>query len=910
MPIGTRLKAAALNLFHKSRVEADLDKEVRAYVESLADELIASGVPAAEARRRALAETGGIEPVKQAVRDGRAGTAFEVFLRDARYGVRQLKRNPAFAWTAILTLALGIGATTTIFSAVYSLLLRPLPYPNAGQLMAISSHSVKAPGTMLMSPDFVASQEGLKSFQQFAGYVWRNRNVTGAGDPVRVNWVGVTANFLPMLGVVPQLGRNIRPEEDRPGGPPVVLLSDHFWRNQLHGDPKVVGKTVTLDGTAETVIGVLPANFSFPDLVLEPDLYAPLDMNHDATFSVSKPIFGVHAIARLRDGVSPDQAAAEVQSFFQERARNYPAFMAAFLANVIYGRQMVVEPLQRDLIGDNRKSLLILFVSVLAVLLIACVNVANLQLARATSRRHETAVRNALGASRLRIIRQLLVENSVLSILAAALGCVFAFAATFGIRHANSLDASGTLGSWRMAEVLRLPFGKLSGLIHVDGWVIAFAAAVAVFTTLLFGLAPAVVSTRADLRGSLQTAALRISAGPQQRFLRHTLLVFEVALAVALLYGSGLLIRSFVQAMRYDSGFDPAGTLTATTLLDDSRYSSPAQGEQFSSRLLARLQVLPGVGSAALASSLPLGLTDSDSFSFGNDPNPPMAARQFAPSISVTPDYFRSIGTPLIAGRPFDATDNASSPLVAIVNRAFARRFFNGDAVGKHLRVDGVLNNHPAMIPATVVGVAEDVRHSGLERDVEPEIYLPMAQFPNWIIHLVLRANGDLVSLVDPMRKALLAVDPQQPLFDVETMDERVGDALSQRRMIMLLIAVFAALALILSAVGVYGVFAYSVSQREREMGIRLALGASRARLLRLVVGQAARLILIGSALGIGTALWIGRFLSSALVGVTPHDAVSLFAACSVMAAVAVMASFLPALTAANTDPNAVLRAE
>jgi predicted permease len=905
MAMGSRLRAAVSNLLHKDRAEAELDEEIRAYVEEQADEMIAAGVEPVEARRRALAGAGCVEPLKQVVRDRRAGTDLELLLRDVFYGLRQLRRNPAFTWTALITLALGIGATTTIFSAVYTLLLRPLPYPKADEVVAIASRSADSPTNLVASPDFFAAENGLTSFQAVAGYLWRNRNVTGVGNPVRVNWVGVTANFLPMLRVVPQLGRVMRPDEDRRDGPPVVLLSDRFWRSQLHADSKVVGKQVVLDGITQTVIGVLPSSFSFPDLALEPDVYGPLDLDPDTNFSVRKPIYGIHTIARLRDGVSLVQAKAEVRAFFEQRTKSLPAWVTT----MIHDQQMLVDPLQQYMTGANREPLLILFAAVVGLFLISCVNVANLQLARAVSRRHETAVRNALGASRARLIRQFLLESLVLSILAAALGSAIAFLVTLLIRHANRPEALERAQSWHVAQVLHLPFGKLSGLIQVDGWVVLFAIGAAILTTFLFGLAPAIFTTRTDVRGSLQLAGMRISSGREQRGTRHVLLILEVGLAVMLLSGSGLLIRSFVNVMRYDAGFDPDNTLTARTLLDDTRYSSADKIQSFTGQLVTRLKALPGVQFAALSSALPLGLTYGNAFTFGNDPNPPLPARQYGTLITVTPDYFRAVGTSLISGRAFTDTDTATSPSVVIVNRAFARRYFADDALGKHFRIGGAIDHHPAMMPTTVIGVAEDVRHDGLEQEVQPEIYVAMAQMPVSDIHIVVRSMQS-ASLAEPIRQALLAVDAQQPLFEIETLDELVADAVSQRRMVMLLITIFALLGLVLSAVGVYGVFAYSVSQRTQEMGIRLALGASRSRLLRLVIGQAAKLILIGSVLGIGSALWAGRFLSSVLVGVSSHDAISLFSAWALMTVLALMASFIPAATAASTDLNAVLRSE
>jgi predicted permease len=903
----SRIKSAARNLFRRRQVESQLDEEVRSYVDMIADEKIASGMSASEARRTALAGVGGIEQVKQAVREHRAGTGIELLWQDTRYGLRQLRRNRGFTLTAVVTLGLGIGATTAIFSAVYSLLLRPLPFDDSKQLVYISSDFPTGRWNTLLSPDFVAAQSGTRSFVQFAGYCKRvvNSNLTSGGDPIRVSQINVTANFFPTLGVLPQLGRNFSSNEDRRNGPPVILLSDRLWRNRFHADPGVVGKAVTLDDKAQTIIGVLPPHFSFPDLALEPDVYAAADLDPDNVLTLRQSVLMMHAIARLRPGVSMEQAQAELQAFFLAHARGYPDPIARSLA----GRQMVVEPLQRHLTGDDRKPLYILLVCVAAVLLIACANVANLQLARAVSRRHETALRGALGASRLRLIRQFLVESLILSSLAAVLGLTIAFVFTSLIRYEGTLDGSQMALHSRAAQLLRLPFGKLSVAVEVDGWVLAFTVGLALLTTLLFGLAPAISGTRTDLRNALQGPALRISSGRELRLLRHGLLVIEVGLAVVLLSSAGLLIRSFLNVLRYDSGFDPNNTLTGVTELSGQPYRSDSGAELirgFVDRLLPRLKALPGVQAAAVTNALPLEPDmAATTIIFKDSPGHlPLAYR-----ISVTPDYFRAVGTTIFRGHAFTTDD--IEPRVAIVNRAFANQFFAGDALGKRfVRYEDAQKNSDPSAWFTIVGIADDVRHNGLEHEVLPEFFVPMSQIPDPHIDIVLRTATDPASLANAMRQAVLAVNREQPLFDVQTMDQRVSDAIAQRRLIMLLIACFALLAVVLSAVGVYGVFAYSVTQRAHEMGIRLALGASRNALLRLIVMQAARLIALGGVLGVGTALALSRLLASLLVGVTPHDAVSFSLAWAMMTIVALSASTLPAADAARTDLMSVLHSE
>jgi putative ABC transport system permease protein len=904
MRLWFRFRSALRNLFRRPQVESQLDEELRAYIEMVTDERIAAGMSASEARRTAMAEFGGVEQVKQTVRDHRAGTAAELVWQDIRYAFRQLRRNPAFALTAVITLGLGIGATTSIFSAVYALLVRPLPYPQSDQLGYISAEFIPEAGE-LISPEFVAAQQGLKSFSQVAGYWSANSNLTGAGDPVRVDWAGITANFLPMLGIRPQLGRGFRDDEERPGGPAVILLSDRFWRSYFHADPNIVGKSVAIDGKQQTIIGVLPPHFSFPDFALEPQVYGLADLDPDTSpAAMAKPVVFMRAIGRLRPGVSMQQAQAEVQSLFLARSHSYPAFLASYWAK----RLMVVQSLQTHLAGDDRRPLLILFACVAAVLLIACANVANLQMARVVSRRHEMAVRGALGASRYRLMRQSLVESLTLSALSAALGLAIAWVTTTLIRRTASVADS--LSSGREAQILRLPLGKIGTVIHVDGWVLAFTIGLALVTALLFGIAPALSGAAgADLRNALQSGAQRITAGRRQRFMRHALLVLEVGLAVVLLCCAGLLIRSFVNVLRYENGFDPAHTLTGTTLLSVRRYPSPEATSRFTEQLLSQLEAIPGVEVAALGQALPLGQVDGDAFS-EDSPNPPVGMQDVAPSIGITPNYFRAVGTPILQGRPFTIDDTGSSNPVVIVNLAFAQRYFGGNAIGKRFFIGQQVNGAFRFVPTTVVGVTADVRHNGIEHDIEPEFFVPMTQIPAYNIDLILRSRVDPSLLAGAMRKALTAVDREEPLFDIQTMEERVGDLVSQRRLIMLLTVCFAVLAVVLSAVGVYGVFAYSVTQRAQEMGIRLALGSSRSGVLRLVVSEAAWLVGLGGVLGLGAALALSRLLASLLVGVTPRDPASFATAWVLMTLIVLFASAIPASQAARMNLIAVLHSD
>ena len=912
----TRVRSALRNLLRKQQIESDLDAEIRSYVDAATSEKIAGGLSHDEARRRALAESGGMEHVKQAVRNGRAGMLAESVGQDIRYGLRQMRHNPAFTWTAVITLGLGIGATTAIFSAVYALLIRPLPYPGSSRLMEISQGWPKTGdyGGGLVSQDFLAAQSSLKSFRSIAGYVYDSgapwnfsgdQNLTGTGDPIRVKVVRITANFLPVLGVTPAQGRNFLSSEDREGGPSVAILSHRLWENEYGSDSKIIGSSIMLAGKAWTVVGVLPAHFIFPHAAIEPDVYIPADLLASTSLaSTNVTVEPVGMIGRLRDDASLKQAQSELNLFAENRVKGY----ASLFVEWADGRQMAAEPLQHYLAGDNREPLMILLACVGAVLLIACANVANLQLARAVAREHEMALRGALEAGRLRLTRQFLVESLTLATMAALLGLAIAAAVTWLIRRGGMPGQfdSFSPGSFT-AELLQAPFGKLSAAVQVNGWVLAFTAGLTLLTTVLFGLAPAIGASRADLRTSLQGSARQISSGRQQRRLRSVLLMTEIGLAVVLLTGAGLLIRSFVNVLRNDSGFDPRQSLTGQ--IQRNRSEAPEKLSGFVQQLLPRLQALPGVQAAAIASALPLqNCPRTRRLKFGDGPQPSYLAQPRACSISVSPQYFRAAGTSVLQGRPFSDEDSAGTAPVAIVNLAFARQHFNGNALGRQF---GAIEGPNKFSRMTIVGIVQDVRYNGLTGNIGPAIYLPFDQVPTQgELDILLRTAFEPGSLASTMRKAVIDADPDQPLFDVQTMDERMSQSVAQQRLMMLLIASFAVLAVILAGVGIYGVFAYWVNQRRQEMGIRLALGASRARVLRLVTLQALRLTLAGSILGVVSAFLLSKWLSSMLVGVTGHDPVSFSAAWVLMTAIALLASLIPAAQAAQTDLMSVLHSE
>jgi predicted permease len=538
------------------------------------------------------------------------------------------------------------------------------------------------------------------------------------------------------------------------------------------------------------------------------------------------------------------------------------------------------------------------------VLLIACANVASLQLARTVTREPEMALRGALGASRLRLIRQSLVENLTLSAIASVLGLAIAAAIASLIRQSA---AGEWISNSPVAGLLQAPFGKLSAAVEVNGWVLAFTAGLALLTTILFGIAPAIGSSRADLRTSLQGSGGRASSGRQHRRLRSALLVAEIGLAVLLLTGAGLLIRSFAHVLQNDSGFDSRQCLTAKVQRNPSE--EPEKTKALAQQLLPRLKEIPGVHAAAIGTKLPLEhIYQGRTLAFGDGPPLPVGQRPNARSISISSEYFAATGTSLLQGRTFTSADNATAVSVAIVNQAFARKYFNGDALDKQFRIS--LHGHNIFTPITAVGVVQDVHYDSLEADIQPVIYLPFDQVPFDEVNILLRTGVEPGSLTAAMRKAVLDIDPTQPLFDVATMESRLSRSLAQRRLIMLMIATFAMLAMILAGVGVYGAFSYWVSQRRQEMAIRLALGSSRPELLRLIVAQAMRLILAGGVTGIAGAWFVDRLLASMLVGVKVHDPISLSLAWGLMTLIALVGSCVPARSASHTNAMSVLHSE
>jgi putative ABC transport system permease protein len=800
----------------------------------------------------------------------------ERLIQDVRYGVRMLWKRPGFTAVVVLTLALGVGANTAIFSVVNAVLLRPLPYRNAERLVWVAGNVRGGTARASVSPpDYVDYRAQNTVFEEFAASttVPNAVNLTGAGEPERLTGSRVTANYFRAFGVEPALGRVFLADEERAGPESVAVLSDGLWKRRFGGDPSVVGKSLTLDGRAVTVVGVAPPEFQYP---AGAELWLPLDFD-DPEMKMRAAHF-LRPIGLLKEGVTLEQARAETDLIARRLEEQYPESNARWSLTLI--------PLQEQLVGGVRTSLWVLLGAVGFVLLIACANISNLMLARATARRRELALRTALGASRWRVARQQLTESVLLSLAGGALGLL--------------------LASWGVEVLVALGAGDIprSREIGVDGRVLAFTAALSVLTGLAFGLLPALRASRTNLNEVLKDA-VRGTAGPGRGRVRAALVVSEIALALTLLVGAGLLVKSFVGLRGVSPGFDPANVLTVRIDLARARYAKAEQAAGFFGELQRRVAGLPGVEAAGMVSELPLSGQPNDMY-FSVAGRPPQTAGEkvTADYRRVNHDYFRAMRVPVLRGRGFTEQEAAGDARVVVVNEALVRNFFpDEDPLGKRLVIDfGKAEEFE------IVGVAGDVRHRSLEGGVYQMMYVPTLRIGG--TNLVVRTTSDPLTLASAVRGEVAAVDRDQPVSAIRTMEEVVSGSVAQQRFRTLLLAAFACVALLLAGVGIYGVIAYSVTHRTHEIGVRMALGAGAADILKMVIGQGMALALLGVAFGLLAALALTRVLSSLLFGVTATDAATFAAVSFLIAAVAFLACLLPARRATKVDPMVALRYE
>jgi len=874
-----------------AQVAADVEEELGFHLEMVAAELVDAGWPQEEARMEARRRFGDLEGTREyccALDESKENQMkwmgrMEELGQDLRFAGRQLLKSPGFSLVAALTLALGIGATTAIFSVVYGAVLRPLPFQDPERLVMGGFVSDEGKVQKAFSaPNFLDWKAASHTLSGVTSIENGTLNLSGDGsEPERLQAAQVGADFFKVMGIQPLAGRTFAPGEDKAGASRVAVISEKLWRGRFGGDPGLIHRSILLNGEPYQVIGVLQKGVQLPSSA---DVWVPKVFSADEMQSRGGVFFA--AIGRLAPGVTLEAARAEADVIGRRLSAQYPD------ANASYFKTMTVESLSDQILGDTRKPLLILLGAVGFVLLIACVNVANLLLVRAAVREGEIVIRAALGAGRGRIIRQLLTESLVLALAGGAAGVAIASWIVKG------LIALGPQGIPRLDQA------------HVDGTALLFALGISLLTGILFGLAPALQTSRTDLSGVIREGT-RGSKGRAGTRARGVLVVVETALAVILLAGAGLLIRSFSRLQDVSPGFEPEHAMTFKLQLPEKRYSTEEKLRGFTGALIERLERLPGVEAAgATFSGMPFGgNVDVLTFSVAGRPPAPVDKEEAIRIATATPGYFKALGLRVVRGRPFMPQDRAGAPQVVVINEAAVRKHFPGEnPLGHRIElgwtVDGVHRG------GEIVGVVADFKQDALENEIEPELFLPYDQAPQDALSVVLRTRSDSQGLVSAIQSQVRGLDPDLPVYGMQPVGELVATSTSQPRFYMLLLGGFAALALVLAAVGIYGVIAYAVRQRTQEIGIRMALGASRDRVMGMVVRQGLTLALLGAAAGLLGAFLATRGLRSLLYEVSASDPMTYVGVAAVLIAVAAVASYLPARRAARTEPQLALRGE
>ena len=876
------------SLLRSAQQDQELDDELRDHVERKTQEYVAQGMAQAEARRRARLDLGGIEQTKERCRDARRVNWIQDFVQDLHYGVRTLRKSLGFTAIAVLTLALGIGANTAIFSVVNAIYLSPLPYPNASKIYVVSRIGNQYGGESISPAIFAAWREQQAgAFEHLALLHWAGAaTLTGFGDPLQVPAMGISADFLAMLGVRPALGRDFAPEEGAAGGPNVVMLGNSLWRMQFGADPNVVGRSITLDDKPYTIIAVLPAGFEDPSFSSpHARLWFPVRIPATTT-DVGNG--GLLCLGMLKRDVSIAQAEASLTLSLSALRDKYPKmFMPGERAHLI--------PLRQLLNAWAGTAPLLLFGAVGLVLLIACANVASLTLARSATRQREMAVRRAMGAGRERIVRQLLTESVLLAVLGGAIGVAACYASFQFIIAVVPKDLTHV------------------GAYQIDAAVLGFAFALSIVTGIVFGLVPALGTSRVDLNNSLKESRAQSGAGHSGR-MRSALASGELAISLVLIVGAALALESFARLTGVNPGFDSSNVLTFSVQLTTARYASPVSRAAFLDQALARLSALPGTEEAATISILPLTGGADILFSLvgGNGSVPP--GEPLAANIRVvSPDYFDALRIPLVRGRVFTASDNSAGPPVVVIDETMAKKFWPGkDPVGQEIWIGKPMGpEHADPTPRQIIGVVGDVRESSLAENGGQTMFIPYAQtkFNNFASFIVRTRHPPMLSLPDA-RSTLRSLDANLPLLGPETMDSVVADSLSGWRFHAILLGAFGALALLIAAIGVYGVISYSVAQRTHEIGVRMTLGAQRGDVMRLVIGQGALLAGVGILVGVGAAFGLTRLMASMLYGVKPTDPLTFSAVAILLTLSALLACYIPTQRAMHVDPMVALKYE
>lgn len=891
MNFWSRIRSLTRALLRRSRMEHDMDSELRFHIEVRAEDLVRSGVPRHEAIRRARIEFGAIERTKEECRESRGLNVLDNLMQDLRFALRALRKSPGFTAVAVLTIALGIGANTAIFAVVYGVLLRPLPYPDPDRLVQLAEISDQGTDEMDVTAMQLQRLRDLgQVFDYIAGYTEVGFNVATGNAAEHVRGMPVSADYFNLLGIHPAVGRDFLPEEDRGEGQRVAILSHAFWTRRFGGDPAAIGRTVLFSGETYTVIGVMPGNFdprtmSFLSLGLPVDVWVPLATVAKTAGSGEN----IAVIARLKPGVTTPQLNSQMQLVTQ-------AFRKEFAGDVPPQKSMAFLPYQFMIGADVRPFLFVLLGAIGFVLLIACANVANLLLARGGFRGREIAVRTALGATRGRLARQLLTESILIALAGGALGLAIAEA-----------------GLQSLLSIAPFDLPRLND-IHLDGSVFAFTFLSSILTGALFGTVPAISVTRANLNDSLKEGEGRSSAATGRSRLRHALVVGEFAMSLVLLTGAGLLVATFARLMNTNPGFDPRSVLAMRFWLTGSQYHSTVEISNFYRTVEQRIGALPGVQAVGIiAAGLPLERGGNFAVQIAGAKESDWLQCRYR---EASPSYFQAIGISLLSGRGILDSDTNSSNRVVVISEAFTQKYFGGrNPVGEHIFVGEHIY---AKGSAEIVGVASDVR-SFLNKPPDPIVYIPAAQvsyesskvWEGWFPrNIVVRASGDPLALTRAVRETFETIDPLVPTGRIFTMDQMMVRTHAPQRFVMLLLSIFGGLALVLAAVGLYGVSSFAVSQRTREIGVRIALGARRSDVLRMILSEGLKLVLVGGVLGVGAALALTRVLQEMVYGVSTRDPLILTLVSLLLVAVSLAACYVPARRALRVDPIVALRYE
>jgi predicted permease len=878
-------------LFSRHRRYDDLAVSIQEHLEERTEELMEDGLSREEAARKARREFGNVTVISERSREAWQWPRLESIWADMRFALHQLRKSPGFATTAILTLALGVGATTAIFSVVKAVLLAPLPYKDAGRIVAVwTANAARGDhGHPSTAADFAIWKQRGGVFEDLAPSYDDEHTLTGQGAPQLLIGYAVAANYLRILGVEPQLGRLYTDQEDSPKGPHVALLSDHLWRTTFHSDPGIVGKAITLDGSQYSVLGVMPRSFDYPTTV---QIWTPTALAPSAFDDYSHSY--VRILGRLKPGITVAQAQKTLNALEAEIAAQHP--------DTDTGNRVVLVPLREQLVGDIRKPLLLLMAAVGLVLLIACANTAGLALARDAERQKEIAVRLALGATRLRLLRQFVTESLVLAAIGGAAGMPLAFAGTHFLLRLFPNDVAN-LG---IPKVTQIP---------IDRGVFAFAFGITLLTAVLFGIAPVVKAMQTQADTAMNDSTRGSTAGRRGNRSRNAVVISEVALSLVLLTAAGLVIASFQRVIHADLGFQPDHLLSLEVLLPTDRYPRADQTKMrvFVDEVVKRLNALPGVRSAGATNFLPLsGFWGTSSFLLRGQAPPKQGQAPEADDRVITPEYPHTMGIPLLRGRNFSDADRAGSPQVILINQTMAERFFKGrDPIGEELNL-----NPPAQGAADkpdwwrIVGVTGDVKAFGQDQPTHADIYRSFDQQPFPIIAFTIRAATDPATMIKTAEQALWSVDPELAVFKAIPMDQLADQSLAVRRASSVLVSAFAVLALVLACIGIYGVMAYAVTQRTQEIGVRMALGAQRGDVLRLILGLGLRLTIVGVLIGLAGAFVSTRLMGSLLFEVSAANPLAFSLPAALLVAVTVLAAYLPARRAASIDPMRALRAE